>query len=65
MKKVFLLFKTCALGFELKELLRKWAKIKKEVYFIPMKVMESENKLYESGLFLQGTLQDSSLWKQT
>ena len=65
LKKVFSTFQTCALNFELKKLLRKCAKIKKEVYFIPMKVMKSENKLYESELFLQGTLQDSSLWKQT
>ena len=33
--------------------------IKKEVYLNPIRVMKSENKLYESGLFLQSTLQDT------
>ena len=52
MKKVFSTFQTCALGFELKELLRKRVK-----YLNPMKVTKFENKLYESGLSLQGTSQ--------
>ena len=45
MKKVFSTFQTCALGFELKELLRKRVK-----YPNPMKVTKFENELYESGL---------------
>ena len=52
MKKVFSTFQTCALGFELKELLRKRVK-----YLNPMEVTKFENKLYESGLSLQGTSQ--------
>ena len=52
MKKVFSTFQTYASGFELKELLRKRVK-----YLNPMKVKKFGNKLYESGLSLQGTSQ--------